>query len=254
MTLEKFKLKAEKCNFSEEEMEEMLEIYSKEGIISFFKKCNLFETKALGSFIRDENFHELAFRTNKTVFSNYRKYIHTGIIRKDLFEVLLKQYTKKKENILVLFTDPRQRNAFIVPELLPEVKDSILKISLTPDFVLKTDNPITREKFLQIVFIFLTYKKLQDSFLYKFFARIIFGPDKILDIFLIKQKELGFRFIGKERDGFLATLIQQLFEESNVNEQEVEEIFHPKKQKKRGFQRVRRIFNQMKNSWTDFKG
>eukprot|EP00924_Labyrinthula_sp_SR-Ha-C_P012700 maker-scaffold_67-snap-gene-0.4-mRNA-1 protein AED:0.63 eAED:0.63 QI:9/0.33/0.42/0.57/0.5/0.57/7/0/791 len=273
MTVEKFKLKAEKCNFSEEEMEEMLEIYSKEGIISYFKDINLSESEnfiffalsffaqALGSFIRDESFHQLAFRTNKKVFSNYRKYIDTGIIRKDLFEVLLQQYTKKEREYvlnlalhsLILFADPRERNSFIVPELLPEVKDSKLKISLTPDLVWKTDNPITRQKFLQIVFIFFSHKKFQDSFLYKFFSRIIFGPDEILDIFLIKEKELGFRFIGTERDGFLVSFIQQLIEESNVNKQ-VEEIFHPEKPKKPRFQRVRRIFYQMRNIWTDFKG
>eukprot|EP00924_Labyrinthula_sp_SR-Ha-C_P007889 snap_masked-scaffold_28-processed-gene-4.60-mRNA-1 protein AED:1.00 eAED:1.00 QI:0/0/0/0/1/1/2/0/184 len=170
MTVEKFKLKAKKINFSEDEMEEMLEIYSKEGIISYFKDINLSErenfiffapsflAQALGSFIRDESFHQLAFRTNKKVFSNYRKYIDNGIIRKDLFEVLLKQYTKKEKeyvlNIalhsLVLFADPREKNTFIVPELLPEVKDSKLKISLTPDLVWKTDKPITKEKFMQI--------------------------------------------------------------------------------------------------------
>eukprot|EP00924_Labyrinthula_sp_SR-Ha-C_P007890 snap_masked-scaffold_28-processed-gene-4.67-mRNA-1 protein AED:1.00 eAED:1.00 QI:0/0/0/0/1/1/2/0/184 len=170
MTVEKFKLKAKKSNFSEDEMEEMLEIYSKEGIISYFKDINLSErenfiffapsflAQALGSFIRDESFHQLAFRTNKKVFSNYRKYIDNGIIRKDLFEVLLKQYTKKEKeyvlNIalhsLVLFADPREKNTFIVPELLPEVKDSKLKISLTPDLVWKTDKPITKEKFMQI--------------------------------------------------------------------------------------------------------
>eukprot|EP00924_Labyrinthula_sp_SR-Ha-C_P011494 snap_masked-scaffold_46-processed-gene-1.90-mRNA-1 protein AED:1.00 eAED:1.00 QI:0/0/0/0/1/1/7/0/774 len=230
MTVQKFKLKAKKCNFSEEEMEEMLAIYSKEGIISYFKDINLSESEnfiffapsflaqALGSFIRDETFHQLAFRTNKKVFSNYRKYIDSGIIRKDLFEVLLRTYSKKEKEYvlnlalhsLVLFADPRERNAFIVPELLPEVKDSKLKISLTPDLVWKTDNPITREKFLQIVFIFFSHKKLQDSFLYKFFSRIIFGPGEILDIFVIKENELSFRFIGTERDSFLVSFIHQL--------------------------------------------
>eukprot|EP00924_Labyrinthula_sp_SR-Ha-C_P006084 snap_masked-scaffold_65-processed-gene-0.45-mRNA-1 protein AED:1.00 eAED:1.00 QI:0/0/0/0/1/1/8/0/630 len=94
ITVQKFKLKAKKCNFSKEEMEEMLEIYSKEGIISYFKNINLSESdnfiffapsflaQALGSFICDETFHQLAFRTNKKVFSNYRKYIDTVIIKK----------------------------------------------------------------------------------------------------------------------------------------------------------------------------
>eukprot|EP00924_Labyrinthula_sp_SR-Ha-C_P010571 snap_masked-scaffold_102-processed-gene-0.29-mRNA-1 protein AED:1.00 eAED:1.00 QI:0/0/0/0/1/1/2/0/315 len=283
MTVERFKLKARKCNFSEEEMEEMLEIYSRKGIISYFKDIILSESEnliffapsflaqALGSFIRDESFHQLAFRTNKKVFSNYRKYIDTGIIRKDLFEVLLQQYTKKEREYvlnlalhsLVLFADPREKNAFIVPELLPEVKDSKLKISLTSDFVLKTNNPITREKFLQIVLVFLKQKRPQDSFL------IISGPDEILDIFVVKENELSFRFLGKTRNSFHVCLIQQLVEENNVNEQEVEAIYYLEdsiskeamtefslfqRPKKPRFQRVRRIYNQMKNVWTDFKG
>eukprot|EP00924_Labyrinthula_sp_SR-Ha-C_P004227 snap_masked-scaffold_3-processed-gene-17.40-mRNA-1 protein AED:1.00 eAED:1.00 QI:0/0/0/0/1/1/4/0/111 len=72
------------------------------------------KSQALGSFIRDESFHQLAFRTNKKVFSNYIKYIDTGVIRKDLIEVLLKQYTRKEREY-------RKKN--IVPELLPEVSD-----------------------------------------------------------------------------------------------------------------------------------
>eukprot|EP00924_Labyrinthula_sp_SR-Ha-C_P007487 snap_masked-scaffold_24-processed-gene-4.18-mRNA-1 protein AED:1.00 eAED:1.00 QI:0/0/0/0/1/1/4/0/342 len=228
MTVQEFKLKAKKCNFPDEEMEEMLEIYSKEGIISYFKNINLSETQALGSFIRDESFHELSFRTNKKIFSNYRKYIDFGIIRKDLF----KSTKKEREYVLnlalhslVLFGNPREINAFIVPELLPEVKDSKLKISLTPDLVWKTDNSITKEKFLKIVLVFLKKERLQDSYLYKFFCRIIFGPDEILDIFLINEKELGFRFIGKTKTSFFVCFIQRLVEEGNMSEQEVEEIF-----------------------------
>eukprot|EP00924_Labyrinthula_sp_SR-Ha-C_P001530 snap_masked-scaffold_18-processed-gene-0.31-mRNA-1 protein AED:1.00 eAED:1.00 QI:0/0/0/0/1/1/2/0/90 len=72
MTVQKFKLKAEKCNFSEEETEEMLDTYSEAGIICYFPGLNLSEdenfiffapsflAQALGSFIRDESFHQLA--------------------------------------------------------------------------------------------------------------------------------------------------------------------------------------------------
>eukprot|EP00924_Labyrinthula_sp_SR-Ha-C_P000624 snap_masked-scaffold_27-processed-gene-4.24-mRNA-1 protein AED:1.00 eAED:1.00 QI:0/0/0/0/1/1/6/0/791 len=246
MTVQNFRKKAKKSNFCEEEIEEMLQIYSQEGIICYFKNINLSESEnliffapsflaqALGSFIRDESFHQLAFRTNKNAFSNYRKYIDTGIIRKDLFEVLLKQYTKKEREYvlslalhsLILFVDPREKNSFIVPELLPEVKDSQLKISLTPDFVLKTGNSITKEKFLQMVFIFLKHKRLEDSFLFKFFSRIIFGPNEILDIFLIQEKELGFRIIGRRRNYLLETLVQQFIEERSVCEHEAREVFY----------------------------
>eukprot|EP00924_Labyrinthula_sp_SR-Ha-C_P003450 snap_masked-scaffold_15-processed-gene-9.31-mRNA-1 protein AED:1.00 eAED:1.00 QI:0/0/0/0/1/1/9/0/788 len=233
MTVQKFKTRAKKCNFSEKELEEMLEIYSKEGIISYFKDINLSESEnfiffapsflaqALGSFIRDESFHQLAFRTNKKVFSNYRKYIDIGIIRKDLFEVLLQQYTKKERQYvlnlalhsLVLFTDPREKNAFIVPELLPEVKDSKLKISWKADFVVKVKNSITKEKFMDVVFIFLKYKRLQESFLFMFFARFIFGPNEVIDIFPVSKHKYGFDFHGNKRIEFWYTIVPQLVED-----------------------------------------
>eukprot|EP00924_Labyrinthula_sp_SR-Ha-C_P009666 snap_masked-scaffold_22-processed-gene-2.7-mRNA-1 protein AED:1.00 eAED:1.00 QI:0/0/0/0/1/1/2/0/129 len=125
---------------------------------------------------------------------------------------------------LIIFLDPR-KNVFIVPELFPEVKDSKLKISLTTDFVLKKNIPITKEKFLQIVFIFFSHKKPRYSFLYKFFSRIIFGPDELLNILVMKENEFGFRFIDKTRNSFLACLIQHLVEESHDSEHEVEENY-----------------------------
>eukprot|EP00924_Labyrinthula_sp_SR-Ha-C_P009664 snap_masked-scaffold_22-processed-gene-2.14-mRNA-1 protein AED:1.00 eAED:1.00 QI:0/0/0/0/1/1/2/0/241 len=240
--MKKFKIKAKSCNFRDEDIENMLEIYSKAEIVFYHNNLNLSEktnfiffapsfiAQALGSFIRDSSLHQLAFRLNSEIFPQYRKYIDTGIISKTLFDVLLKEYTKEEIEYvlslalhsLILFVDPRKRNSYIVPELLPEVKDSKLIISLTPAFMLKIYNPITNKTFLQMVFIFLEYKELQDSFLFK----IIFGPDEILDIFLIKENEFGFRFIGTERDGFLVSFIQHLIEESNVNEEEVEENYY----------------------------
>eukprot|EP00924_Labyrinthula_sp_SR-Ha-C_P016296 snap_masked-scaffold_106-processed-gene-0.1-mRNA-1 protein AED:1.00 eAED:1.00 QI:0/0/0/0/1/1/4/0/121 len=119
MKVEKFKLKARKCIFSEEEMAEMLETYSTEWIITYFKNI----IQAMG------------------IFSNYRKYIDTGIIRKYLFEVLLQQYTKKERKYT------QEKNVFIVPELLLEGKDSRLRMFLTFEFMLKTDDRIAKEKF-----------------------------------------------------------------------------------------------------------
>eukprot|EP00924_Labyrinthula_sp_SR-Ha-C_P015751 snap_masked-scaffold_4-processed-gene-8.21-mRNA-1 protein AED:1.00 eAED:1.00 QI:0/0/0/0/1/1/3/0/637 len=248
MSLQRFKLKARKCNFSKEEMEEMLELYTKAGIISYFADINLSETEnfiffapsflaqAVGSFIRDESFHQLAFRTTKKVFSNYRKYIDTGIIRKDLFDVLLKQYTKTEKDYvlniaiqsLILFVDPREKNSFIVPELLPDLKNSKLRISWKPEFVVKTENPMTLQDFLQIVCIFLKRKELQESFLFKFFVRIIYSPDEIVNIFVIKEREVGFSFNGKKTNSLLIVFMQQMVEEGNRSEEEVEEYFDPR--------------------------
>eukprot|EP00924_Labyrinthula_sp_SR-Ha-C_P011427 snap_masked-scaffold_46-processed-gene-0.36-mRNA-1 protein AED:1.00 eAED:1.00 QI:0/0/0/0/1/1/8/0/727 len=233
MTVQKFKLKAKKCNFSEKEMEEMLEIYSKEGIISYFKDINLSESEnfiffapsflaqALGSFIRDESFHQLAFRTNKKVFSNYRKYIDTGIIRKDLFEVLLRQYTKKKENILILFVDPREKNSFIVPELLPEIKDKKLKGFKGSKKVVNFVSPITIATFVRIISWFIEDNNIVESHIFKYFARFIFSVDNILDIYFVEENKIVLNYIGYEIKSLLWTKIQNIVEEENTFEQEI---------------------------------
>eukprot|EP00924_Labyrinthula_sp_SR-Ha-C_P012713 snap_masked-scaffold_67-processed-gene-0.47-mRNA-1 protein AED:1.00 eAED:1.00 QI:0/0/0/0/1/1/2/0/537 len=248
MTVQKFKLKAKKCNFSEKEMNEMLEIYSKEGIISYFKDINLSESdnfiffapsflaQALGSFIRDESFHQLAFRTNKKVFSNYRKYIDTGIIRKDLFEALLQQYTKKEReyvlnlalHILILFADPTEKNSFIVPELLPEAKD--LKFKLFKGKFKKIDflQPVTKTIFVKIIYLFLREDNLFNSFIFNSFSRFIFGVESILDIYINKENKIIFNCIGYKINTLIWTQIQNIVEEFNILSEEVEEEFKKK--------------------------
>eukprot|EP00924_Labyrinthula_sp_SR-Ha-C_P011469 snap_masked-scaffold_46-processed-gene-1.11-mRNA-1 protein AED:1.00 eAED:1.00 QI:0/0/0/0/1/1/7/0/679 len=245
MTVQKFKLKAEKCNFSEEEMEEMLEIYSKEGIISYFPGLNLSESdnfiffapsflaQALGSFIRDESFHQLAFRTNKKVFSNYRKYIDTGIIRKDLFEVLLQQYKKKEREYvlslalhsLILFVDPREKNSFIVPELLPEGKDKKLKGLKGSKKVINFVSPITIATFVKIISLFLEDNNILESHIFKYFARFIFSVESILDIYFVEENKIVLNYIGYEINSLLWTKIQNIVEEENTFEQESEEEY-----------------------------
>eukprot|EP00924_Labyrinthula_sp_SR-Ha-C_P012066 snap_masked-scaffold_26-processed-gene-3.20-mRNA-1 protein AED:1.00 eAED:1.00 QI:0/0/0/0/1/1/8/0/796 len=242
MTVQKFKLKARKCNFSEKEMEEMLELYSKEGIISYFPDLNLsdsenfiffapsFLAQALGSFIRDESFHQLAFRTNKNVFSNYRKYIDTGIIRKDLFEVLLKQYTRKEREYvlslalhsLILFVDPREKNSFIVPELLPEGKDKKLKGFKGSKKVISFVSPITIAKFVKIISLFLEDNNIVESHIFKYFARFIFSVENILDIYFMEENKIVLNYIGYEINSLLWTKIQNIVEEENTFEQEIE--------------------------------
>eukprot|EP00924_Labyrinthula_sp_SR-Ha-C_P007168 maker-scaffold_8-snap-gene-11.33-mRNA-1 protein AED:0.54 eAED:0.54 QI:0/0.71/0.5/0.87/1/1/8/0/788 len=237
-TVEKFKLKAEKCNFSEEEIKEMLEIYSKEGIISYFKDISLSESEnfiffapsflaqALGSFIRDESFHQLAYRTNKKVFSNYRTYIDTGIIRKDLFEVLLKQYKKKEREYvlnlslhsLILFVDPRDKNSFIVPALLPEVKDQNLKELKGKKKVVNFGFPMTIATFVKIISLFLEDNKIVEALLFKYFARFICNAESILDFYLEKKNKIIFNYIGYEIKSLLWTKIQNIVEEDNVEQ------------------------------------
>eukprot|EP00924_Labyrinthula_sp_SR-Ha-C_P012067 snap_masked-scaffold_26-processed-gene-3.37-mRNA-1 protein AED:1.00 eAED:1.00 QI:0/0/0/0/1/1/2/0/580 len=245
MTVQKFKLKAKKCNFSEEEMEEMLETYSNEGIISYFKDLNLSESEnfiffapsflaqALGSFIRDETFHQLAFRTNKKVFSNYREYIDTGIIRKDLFEVLLKQYTRKQREYvlslalhsLILFVDPREKNSFIVPELLPEGKDKKLKGFKGSKKVIKFVSPITIATFVRIISWCLEDNNIVESHIFKYFARFIFSVENILDIFFVEENKIVLNYIGYEINSLFWTKIQNIVEEEDTFGQEIEEKY-----------------------------
>eukprot|EP00924_Labyrinthula_sp_SR-Ha-C_P004544 snap_masked-scaffold_1-processed-gene-3.30-mRNA-1 protein AED:1.00 eAED:1.00 QI:0/0/0/0/1/1/2/0/453 len=233
ITVEKFKLKAKKCNFSEEEMEEMLERYSKEIIISYFKDINLSETQALRSFIRDESFHQLAFRTNNKVFSNYRKYIDTGIIRKNLFDVLLKQYTRKEREYvlhlalhsLILFVDPRKKKALVVPELLPEVKDKKLKGFYGNLKKVNFPQPITKTTFLKVISISLSEDSLIDSFLFNSFARFIFGAGSILDIYINIENIMIFNYIGYKINTLIWTKIQSIVEELCSLDEEVEENF-----------------------------
>eukprot|EP00924_Labyrinthula_sp_SR-Ha-C_P007447 snap_masked-scaffold_24-processed-gene-3.0-mRNA-1 protein AED:1.00 eAED:1.00 QI:0/0/0/0/1/1/8/0/788 len=239
MTVQEFKLKAKKCNFSEKEIEEMLEIYSKEGIISYFPGLNLSESdnliffapsflaQALGSFIRDESFHQLAFRTNKKVFSNYRKYIDTGIIRKDLFKVLLKQYRKKERQYvlnlalhsLILFVYPREENSYIVPELLPEVKEQKMKGFNGNLKKVYFRQPIRKTTFWKVISIFLTEDSLVESIIYNSFARFIFGTESILDIYIDKENTIVFNSIGYQIKSLIWTKVQDIVAEvSNVGE------------------------------------
>eukprot|EP00924_Labyrinthula_sp_SR-Ha-C_P004366 snap_masked-scaffold_3-processed-gene-21.58-mRNA-1 protein AED:1.00 eAED:1.00 QI:0/0/0/0/1/1/6/0/774 len=243
MTVEKFKLRARNSNFSEYEAERMLEIYSKEGIISYFKNINLSENEnfiffapsflaqALGSFIRDESFHQLAFRTNKKVFSNYRKYVDTGIIRKDLFEVLLKQYTKKEREYvlslalhsLILFVDPREDNSFIVPELLPRAIVQKLKGFEGSKKVINFVSPITIATFVKIISLFLEDNKIVESHIFKYFARFIFSVESILDIHFVEENKILLNYIGYEIKSLLWTKIQNIVEEENTVEHELDQ-------------------------------
>eukprot|EP00924_Labyrinthula_sp_SR-Ha-C_P013131 snap_masked-scaffold_12-processed-gene-10.27-mRNA-1 protein AED:1.00 eAED:1.00 QI:0/0/0/0/1/1/6/0/640 len=245
ISVKNFKNKGKLCNFTEENLDDMLDIYSRAGIIFYHNNLELSEeanfiffapsyiAQALGSFIRDSSLHQLAFRTNKKVFSNYRKYIDTRIIRKDLFDVLLKQYTKKERQYVlnlalhsvVLFADPRKKNSFIVAELLPHVRDSKLKPFTGNKKVIKFGSRITTTKFVRILFRFLEDVEIQESPVFKFFARLIIGADSILDIYVEKENEIVLNYVGYKIKSLLWTKVQAMVEDENIFEQENEEHF-----------------------------
>eukprot|EP00924_Labyrinthula_sp_SR-Ha-C_P012291 snap_masked-scaffold_10-processed-gene-2.22-mRNA-1 protein AED:1.00 eAED:1.00 QI:0/0/0/0/1/1/8/0/657 len=113
MTLKEFEDKSYSCGFEDWEVEDMLEIYSKAGLICYFPNLDLeaeenfiffapsYLAQALGKFIRDPNFHELAFRIPINKFSLYRIYVDKGKLNKELFNILLKEYSDKEKKYIL---------------------------------------------------------------------------------------------------------------------------------------------------------
>eukprot|EP00924_Labyrinthula_sp_SR-Ha-C_P008647 maker-scaffold_37-snap-gene-2.6-mRNA-1 protein AED:0.21 eAED:0.21 QI:0/0.5/0/0.66/1/0.66/3/0/618 len=216
-SLKKFKNKGKLCNFSEEDIENMLQIYSRAGIIFYHNNLELSEeanfiffapsyiAQALGSFIRDSNLHQLAFRLNSEIFPEYRKYIDFGIIRKTLFNVLLKKYTKEEREYvlkvalssMILLKYDKKAESFIVPELIPILKDSRIRPSKDTEDYMEFEKPISLIMFLKAVFVYKIEHQPKDILLYRYFARFIFNPDRVVDMFLLSEKKLGLKLVKK---------------------------------------------------------
>eukprot|EP00924_Labyrinthula_sp_SR-Ha-C_P010314 snap_masked-scaffold_23-processed-gene-2.33-mRNA-1 protein AED:1.00 eAED:1.00 QI:0/0/0/0/1/1/2/0/199 len=161
MTLEMFKKKGEECKFSIDDCHTMLEVYSRAGIIIFFSRIEKsddenylffapsFLAQALGTFIRDSTFHQLAFRLDKNNFPFYRKYIDTGKINK--------KYSQKERNYVlkvalehfVLFRVEKEKDIFIVPELLHPI-DNKIKPASKSDILLIHNNYWTLSDFVKV--------------------------------------------------------------------------------------------------------
>eukprot|EP00924_Labyrinthula_sp_SR-Ha-C_P016378 snap_masked-scaffold_6-processed-gene-1.12-mRNA-1 protein AED:1.00 eAED:1.00 QI:0/-1/0/0/-1/1/1/0/221 len=198
-------------------MENMLDIYSKAGIIFYHNNLDLSEqdnfiffapsfiAQALGSFIRDQSFHPLAFRLNKDIFPEYRKYIDTGIIRKSLFDTLLQKYTKEERNYvlrvalssMIVLRFDKKLESYIVPELVPILKDMRIKPSRESEDFIKFDKPITIIEFLEQVLPFKKEHQPKEVLLYKYFARFIFDLEKVIDMFSLWEKRVGIKLVKK---------------------------------------------------------
>eukprot|EP00924_Labyrinthula_sp_SR-Ha-C_P002285 maker-scaffold_19-snap-gene-6.6-mRNA-1 protein AED:0.21 eAED:0.21 QI:5/0.5/0/0.66/0/0/3/0/629 len=217
ISVRKFKNKGKICNFTEENLDDMLDIYSRAGIIFYHKNLELAEeanfiffapsyiAQALGSFIRDSSLHQLAFRLNSEIFPEYRKYIDCGIIRKTLFNMLLRDYsTKEREYVLkvalssmILLKYDEKAESFIVPELIPVLKDMRIKPSTETVDYIEFKKPISLTTFLNAVLEYKNEHQPRDILLYRYFARFIFNPDKIVDMFLLSEKKIGFKLLKK---------------------------------------------------------
>eukprot|EP00924_Labyrinthula_sp_SR-Ha-C_P008328 snap_masked-scaffold_11-processed-gene-9.8-mRNA-1 protein AED:1.00 eAED:1.00 QI:0/0/0/0/1/1/2/0/319 len=215
LNLKKFKIRAKSCNFTGRDSENMLDIYSRAGIIFYHKKLELAEevnfiffapsyiAQALGSFIRDSNLHQLAFRLNSEIFPEYRKYIDFGVIRKTLFNILLKKYTKEEREYvlkvalssMILLKYDEQTESFIVPELIPVLKYKRIKPSTDTEDYIEFQKPVSLITFLSAVLEYKNKHQPKDILLHRYFAKFIFNPDKIVDMFLLNEKKLGLKLV-----------------------------------------------------------
>eukprot|EP00924_Labyrinthula_sp_SR-Ha-C_P000281 snap_masked-scaffold_25-processed-gene-2.21-mRNA-1 protein AED:1.00 eAED:1.00 QI:0/0/0/0/1/1/2/0/172 len=172
----------------------MLEIYSKadlEADENFIFFAPSYLAQALGKFIRDPNFHELAFRIPSDISRLYRNYVDSGKISIEIFNVLLKEYSDKEKkyilslalNSLVLIPVEKENDVFILPELLPELKRAKIKPSFKSDIKIGFKSLVRLAVFVRVVFLFQKDEDILESLLFKGFARNIFKNKRIVDIF-----------------------------------------------------------------------
>eukprot|EP00924_Labyrinthula_sp_SR-Ha-C_P007493 snap_masked-scaffold_24-processed-gene-4.19-mRNA-1 protein AED:1.00 eAED:1.00 QI:0/-1/0/0/-1/1/1/0/435 len=228
-TKKMFTKKASLCGFENWEVENMLEIYSEKRIISYFPKLSFLDNEnfifftpsyfaqALGSFIRDKSFHELAFRIPSEKFSLYRKYVDTGILSKEIFNILLKEYSEKEKKYilelaiqtLILIPVHNCSDQYILPELLPPF-DTKIKAPLTRDVDFVFMEYVLLGTFVKIINDFLIQEGVTQNFLYKGFCRIIFETEYIIDIFVSTDKSISFSLAQSSDLEFLNRLLEDL--------------------------------------------
>eukprot|EP00924_Labyrinthula_sp_SR-Ha-C_P012211 snap_masked-scaffold_10-processed-gene-0.39-mRNA-1 protein AED:1.00 eAED:1.00 QI:0/0/0/0/1/1/3/0/646 len=242
MTLKEFEDKSYSCGFEDWEVEAMLQIYSKAGLICYFPYLDLeadenfiffapsYLAQALGKFIRDPNFHELAFRIPSNKFSLYRIYVDKGKLNKELFNILLKEYSDKEKkyilslalNSLVLIPVEKENDVFILPELLPELKRAKIKPSFRTDIKIVFQSFVRLAVFVKVVFLFLKDEDVHESLLFKGFARIIFKNKRIVDIFLNTETEISFTLVQVNNLKWLKQNVDLISEElQEVKENDV---------------------------------
>eukprot|EP00924_Labyrinthula_sp_SR-Ha-C_P006402 snap_masked-scaffold_57-processed-gene-0.49-mRNA-1 protein AED:1.00 eAED:1.00 QI:0/0/0/0/1/1/8/0/819 len=228
MTLKEFEDKSYSCGFEVSEVQDMLEIYSKAGLICYFPNLDLevdanfiffapsYLAQALGKFIRDPNFHELAFRIPSNKFSLYRIYVDKGKLNKELFNILLKEYSDKEKKYilslalknLVLIPVEIENDVFILPELLPELKRGKIKPSFRTDIQLIFGRFLLLSTFVILVDLFKSQEEITQSFVYKGFARMIFGTEYVFDIFISSDKSIAFTLVQSNHKEYLNNLLE----------------------------------------------
>eukprot|EP00924_Labyrinthula_sp_SR-Ha-C_P000369 snap_masked-scaffold_25-processed-gene-4.23-mRNA-1 protein AED:1.00 eAED:1.00 QI:0/0/0/0/1/1/8/0/784 len=242
MSLKEFEDKSYSCGFEDWQVEQMLEIYSKAGLICYFPDLDLeadenfiffapsYLAQALGRFIRDPTFHQLAFRIPSDIFRLYRDYVDSGKISIEIFNVLLKEYSDKEKKYilsltlysLVLIPVEKENDVFILPELLPELKRTKIKPSFKADIKIVFKSLVRLAVFVKVFFLFLKDVDIHESLLFKGFARIIFQSKRIVDIFLNTEIEISFTLVQGNNLEWLKQNVELISEElQEVKENEV---------------------------------
>eukprot|EP00924_Labyrinthula_sp_SR-Ha-C_P012471 snap_masked-scaffold_10-processed-gene-7.5-mRNA-1 protein AED:1.00 eAED:1.00 QI:0/0/0/0/1/1/3/0/597 len=226
-TLSNFKLLAQQSMFSDDEIHEMLNQFRTLGIVLYFPDLKVIDeqnyiffsqsylAQALGSFIRDESLHELAFRVKTELFTHYKKYVRTGKIHEDLLNNLLKTYSNSEKKfvinlaiqslILIQVEINCGKYIYVIPSQLPNFvfdgKRKVIKPMKTPDVKVKFSVAINHRFF--ILFIIELFHQIEDekseiALFTKIFARIVVNTRFQFDIYLSNDKEVTLSFTSKK--------------------------------------------------------
>eukprot|EP00924_Labyrinthula_sp_SR-Ha-C_P006438 snap_masked-scaffold_57-processed-gene-1.22-mRNA-1 protein AED:1.00 eAED:1.00 QI:0/0/0/0/1/1/5/0/725 len=228
LSLKEFKQKSKLCGFSDSEVRLMPEIFSTIGLICYFPDLDLEEdenfiffapsylAQALGRFIRDRTFHQLAFRIPSDIFRLYRNYVDSGKISTEIFNVLLKEYTEKEKKYIlelslksfILVRIENEADKFILPDLLPPINNKI-KPTFTSDIELKFRDSLRLSHFVILINTYQSEESVTEVFLYKGFARILCETNLVFDIFLKTDKIISFSFVQGEDQNMFNTIIEK---------------------------------------------
>eukprot|EP00924_Labyrinthula_sp_SR-Ha-C_P007399 snap_masked-scaffold_24-processed-gene-1.14-mRNA-1 protein AED:1.00 eAED:1.00 QI:0/0/0/0/1/1/3/0/637 len=228
MTMRKFQEEAASCGFDVWEVEEMLNTFSTAGLISYFPNLDLSEeenfiffapsylAQALAKFIRDPTFHELAFRIPSEKFRLYRNYVDTGKLNKELFHILLKDYSEPEKKYvlqlaletMILIPVGDNKDTFILPELLPALDGTRIRPSESSTIDLAFHVPINLSVFVITVSLVEKDKYIYESLVFKGFARFILETKKIVDVFIKDDSTVGFNLVQSNDVTWLENLVQ----------------------------------------------
>eukprot|EP00924_Labyrinthula_sp_SR-Ha-C_P001336 snap_masked-scaffold_44-processed-gene-0.15-mRNA-1 protein AED:1.00 eAED:1.00 QI:0/0/0/0/1/1/2/0/571 len=252
MSLKEFKKQTLDCKFKPDFTEKYLKIFSSTGLILHFPHLNLQDdqnfiffsaswlAQALGSFIRDPTLHELAFRVTKKKFPFYRIYVDTGKIHRDLYNVLLKNYSQRERNfvlrlaletlILIKFDIDPSKEVYVVPGLLPKVNSQNINFVWRPIeeliFTLHFNLPMRLGYFEKVIIIFLknnvSAQLLDHVLFFAGFARASVDIETQVDLYICSDRDIGFWIHGQyQREWFNQVLLHLVEEVTEALHEEV---------------------------------